>query len=35
MYVADERLTATYDRVAPGLAVFLSEAILANALRHS
>ncbi|MEV7418131.1 MerR family transcriptional regulator [Streptomyces sp. NPDC089919] len=34
MYVADERFTATYDAVRPGLAVFLNGAIAANAARH-
>jgi MerR family transcriptional regulator, thiopeptide resistance regulator len=34
MYVADERFTATYEAIRPGLAAFLSEAILANARRH-
>ncbi|MCJ1678206.1 MerR family transcriptional regulator [Streptomyces sp. APSN-46.1] len=33
MYVADERFTAFYDAVRPGLAVFLRDAILANAAR--
>jgi len=33
MYVADERFTQTYDRVQPGLAAFLREAIHANADR--
>jgi hypothetical protein len=33
MYVADPRFTATIDRTAPGLAVFLRDAILANAQR--
>ncbi|MGH2869554.1 MAG: TipAS antibiotic-recognition domain-containing protein, partial [Solirubrobacteraceae bacterium] len=31
MYVADPRFTASYDRVAPGLAAYVREAILANA----
>lgn len=31
MYLADERFTATYERVAPGLAHWLHAAILANA----
>jgi DNA-binding transcriptional MerR regulator len=35
MYVADERFTATYDAVAPGLARYVHDAILANADRHS
>ncbi|MFF4456282.1 MerR family transcriptional regulator [Streptomyces goshikiensis] len=34
MYVADERFTASYDAVRPGLAVFLRDAILANAVRN-
>ncbi|MFI6485461.1 TipAS antibiotic-recognition domain-containing protein [Nonomuraea sp. NPDC050663] len=33
MYVADPRFTATIDRAAPGLAVFMRDAILANADR--
>ncbi|MFJ6721577.1 MerR family transcriptional regulator [Streptomyces sp. NPDC091259] len=33
MYVADARFTAYYDAVRPGLAVFLRDAILANAVR--
>ncbi|MCJ0873991.1 MerR family transcriptional regulator [Streptomyces sp. AP-93] len=32
MYVADERFTAYYDAVRPGLAVFVRDAILANAV---
>ncbi|MFI6375347.1 MerR family transcriptional regulator [Streptomyces sp. NPDC050546] len=35
MYVADPRFTATYDAVRPGLAVYLRDAILANAARHT
>ncbi len=35
MYVADERFTAFYDAVRPGLAVFLRDAILANAARRA
>jgi hypothetical protein len=35
MYVADPRFTATYDDVAPGLAVYVRDAIAANADRHS
>jgi MerR family transcriptional regulator, thiopeptide resistance regulator len=31
MYVADPRFAANYDRVAPGLAAYVREAILANA----
>ena len=34
MYVADERFSATYDRVADGLAVWVRDAIHANAARH-
>lgn len=34
MYVADPRFTATYDRLAPGLARWLHDAILANADRQ-
>jgi DNA-binding transcriptional MerR regulator len=33
-YVADPRFTATYEKIAPGLAQYLSEAIKANAARH-
>ncbi|MFF4607596.1 MerR family transcriptional regulator [Streptomyces sp. NPDC001339] len=35
MYVADPRFTATYDKIKPGLAGYLKEAILANAARHA
>jgi hypothetical protein len=35
MYVADERFTAFYDAVRPGLAVFLRDAIIANAVRRA
>ncbi|MFI0742581.1 MerR family transcriptional regulator [Streptomyces sp. NPDC021100] len=35
MYVADERFTATYEAVRPGLAAFLRDAILANAARRA
>ncbi|MFJ5261018.1 MerR family transcriptional regulator [Streptomyces sp. NPDC088387] len=35
MYVADARFTATYDKIRPGLAVYLRDAIVANAARHS
>lgn len=35
MYVADERFTATYERVATGLAAWLARAIEANADRHA
>jgi hypothetical protein len=34
MYVADQRFTENLDRVRPGLARFLREAIIANAERH-
>ena len=34
MYVADERFTATYDSVEPGLAQYVHDAIHANAARH-
>ena len=34
MYVEDERFTATYDQVAPGLAQWVSTAVQANATRH-
>jgi hypothetical protein len=30
MYVEDERFTATYEKVAPGLARYVHEAILAE-----
>ncbi|MGI8627465.1 MAG: MerR family transcriptional regulator [Geodermatophilaceae bacterium] len=33
MYVADERFTATYERIAPGLAQYVHDAIHANADR--
>ena len=33
MYVADPRFTAHYDTVVPGLAVYVRDAILANARR--
>ncbi len=35
MYVADPRFTATYEKIAPGLAQYLHDAILANAARHA
>lgn len=35
MYTADERFTATYEQIKPGLAGYLKEAIRANAARHS
>jgi DNA-binding transcriptional MerR regulator len=34
MYVADERFTANYDSVEPGLAQYVHDAIHANAARH-
>ncbi len=34
MYVADERFTAHYDAVAPGLARYVRDAVVANAQRH-
>ncbi|MFD8947939.1 MerR family transcriptional regulator [Streptomyces xanthophaeus] len=34
MYVADERFTAQYDALRPGLAAFLRDAITANAVRR-
>lgn len=34
MYVADERFTATYEAVKPGMAQYLRDAILANAARN-
>ncbi|MFF3485230.1 MerR family transcriptional regulator [Streptomyces sp. NPDC002701] len=35
MYVADERFTAYYDAMGPGLAAHLRDAIAANAARHA
>ena len=35
MYIADSRFTATYEKVAPGLAQYLHDAIKANAARVS
>ncbi|CAM5530419.1 HTH-type transcriptional activator TipA [Streptomyces avidinii] len=35
MYVADERFTAYYEAVRPGLAVFVRDAITANAVRKA
>ncbi|MEU1624313.1 MerR family transcriptional regulator [Streptomyces sp. NPDC020096] len=35
MYVADERFTATYEAVKPGMAAFLRDAIVANAARNA
>jgi MerR family transcriptional regulator, thiopeptide resistance regulator len=34
MYLADPRFTATYEKIAPGLAQYLHDAITANAARH-
>ncbi|MGX2996465.1 MerR family transcriptional regulator [Streptomyces sp. JNUCC 64] len=34
MYVADERFTATYEAIEPGLAPYMRDAMLANATRH-
>jgi MerR family transcriptional regulator, thiopeptide resistance regulator len=34
MYLADPRFTATYEKVAPGLAQYMHDAIVANAERH-
>ncbi len=34
MYLADPRFTATYESLAPGLAQYVHDAILANAARH-
>lgn len=34
MYIADPRFTATYEAVAPGMAHYVHDAILANAARH-
>ncbi len=35
MYVADERFTATYERIRPGMARYLREATAANATRQT
>ncbi|MEH0844435.1 MerR family transcriptional regulator [Micromonospora sp. CPCC 205711] len=35
MYLADERFTAHYEKVAPGLAAYLAEAIHANAISRA
>ncbi|MBV7695973.1 MerR family transcriptional regulator [Streptomyces sp. TRM70350] len=35
MYVSDPRFTETYDTIRPGLAVYLRDAIKANAARHT
>jgi hypothetical protein len=34
MYIADPRFTATYEKIAPGLAQYLHDAIKANAARN-
>ena len=34
MYLADPRFTATYEKIAPGLAQYLHDAIKANAARN-
>ena len=34
MYVADPRFTGHYDKLAPGLAMYVRDAIIANALDH-
>jgi hypothetical protein len=34
LYVGDERFRATYDAVAPGLAEFVHDAVIANAAAH-
>lgn len=35
MYLADERFMATYEKIKPGLTVFLHDAIMANAVSRS
>jgi DNA-binding transcriptional MerR regulator len=35
MYLADPRFTSTYEKIAPGLAQYLHDAIKANAARHA
>jgi hypothetical protein len=35
MYVEDERFTANYERIAPGLAEYVSTAVQANAARQT
>ncbi|MGB3301462.1 MerR family transcriptional regulator [Gordonia sp. (in: high G+C Gram-positive bacteria)] len=35
MYVADPRFTATYEKLAPGLAQYVRDAIVANADKHN
>src|SRR6185369_10981739 len=34
MYISDERFTANYEKVVPGLAQYVHDAIVANAARH-
>ncbi len=34
MYLADPRFTATYEKIAPGLAQYIHDAIKANAARN-
>jgi hypothetical protein len=34
MYLADPRFTATYEKIALGLAQYVHDAIMANAARH-
>jgi hypothetical protein len=35
MYIADPRFTSTYEKIAPGLAQYLHDAIKANAAAHA
>jgi len=35
MYIADPRFTATYEKIHPGMARYLHDAIKANAARDS
>ncbi|GGY08249.1 MerR family transcriptional regulator [Streptomyces hiroshimensis] len=35
MYITDERFTANYEAIRPGMAVYLRDAILANAVRNA
>lgn len=35
LYVGDPRFAANYERLAPGLATYVRDAIHANAARHS
>jgi len=35
MYLADPRFTKTYEDIAPGLARYVHDAIIANCARHS